>query len=544
MPKQRYSFWSEFEEIIDSNGKKRYKCIYCNSDWAKNATRLQKHLNTCLARKITMESIVSEPEPTVNQTNKRKQTTVGPLFKLKQHRSAISDDVKHQICEWSTANKSKRHEERLPNTSMKTQTFRHKEVKFPALEHAMSLWVENVTAGGVILTDLLIKEKAKIFAEAFNIQEEDLSFSNGPFLSVNATGTDKLNLWLIGNSKRPRPLSKVNLNRLPVHYRGNPKAWMNSSVFEEVLREIDGYFRVQDKKILLLVDNAPSHFNPHYTPDLEIEQNDYSDDESSNENQSSRGRGGCMDGSRGRGSCMGRSRGRGSRSRGRGGRSRRDGSDRHHSDTSRLQLTHVERKFCRHMLDLFEDGKDINREKINIKEAIDYVAEAWDCVTEEAVQNCWKKTGILPSLSDEDRDNASRIQQEMMDNETADVNQMIEELDMNDDSAASLANTLSNFFQELEEIQTEDILNDADIIRSVQEDTCNESSDSEDDDILVSPSDALKSLETWISFFGQQDNDEFWVEDLKLFKRYFNIIKRLEQQFRKQASIMDYFFSI
>jgi hypothetical protein len=37
----------------------------------------------------------------------------------------------------------------------------------------------NVTADGVILTDLLIKEKAKIFAEAFNIQEKDLSFSNG-----------------------------------------------------------------------------------------------------------------------------------------------------------------------------------------------------------------------------------------------------------------------------------------------------------------------------------------------------------------------------
>ncbi|PKY31383.1 hypothetical protein RhiirB3_531556 [Rhizophagus irregularis] len=126
MPKQRYSFWSEFEEIIDSNGKKRYKCIYCNSDWAKNATRLQKHLNTCLARKITMESIVSEPEPTVNQTNKpidnrltRKTrklsislSTMPPIrFKPKQRHSAISDDVKHQICEWSTANKSKRHEE-------------------------------------------------------------------------------------------------------------------------------------------------------------------------------------------------------------------------------------------------------------------------------------------------------------------------------------------------------------------------------------------------------------------------------------------------
>jgi len=31
----------------------------------------------------------------------------------------------------------------------------------------------------VVLTDLLIKKKAKIFAEAFNIQEKDLTFSNG-----------------------------------------------------------------------------------------------------------------------------------------------------------------------------------------------------------------------------------------------------------------------------------------------------------------------------------------------------------------------------
>jgi hypothetical protein len=38
----------------------------------------------------------------------------------------------------------------------------------------MNLWVENVTASGVILTDLLIKEKAKFFANAFNIQENEL----------------------------------------------------------------------------------------------------------------------------------------------------------------------------------------------------------------------------------------------------------------------------------------------------------------------------------------------------------------------------------
>jgi len=98
-------------------------------------------------------------------------------------------------------------------------------------------------------------------------------------LGVNATGTDKLKPWIIGNSKRPRPLSKVNLERLPVYYRGNPKAWMNSSVFEEVLREMDRRFRLQNKKILLLVDNALSYFDPHYSPPLE---NDNDDDKSFN----------------------------------------------------------------------------------------------------------------------------------------------------------------------------------------------------------------------------------------------------------------------
>jgi len=80
-------------------------------------------------------------------------------------------------------------------------------------------------------------------------------------LGVNATGTDKLMPWVIGNAKRPRPFSRINLQRLPVHYRANPKAWMNSSIFGEILQHLDKYFRAQDKKILLLVDNAPSHIN-------------------------------------------------------------------------------------------------------------------------------------------------------------------------------------------------------------------------------------------------------------------------------------------
>uniref|UniRef100_U9U1F9 Uncharacterized protein n=1 Tax=Rhizophagus irregularis (strain DAOM 181602 / DAOM 197198 / MUCL 43194) TaxID=747089 RepID=U9U1F9_RHIID len=75
-----------------------------------------------------------------------------------------------------------------------------------------------------------------------------------------------------------------------------------------------------------------------------------------------------------------------------------------------------------------------------------------------------------------------------MDSETADINQMIKKLDMNNPSAALLANELNNFFQELEEMQTEDILSDIDIIRLVQEDARDEDeSSNSENDTLVSP---------------------------------------------------------
>src|SRR2546429_8211403 len=87
-------------------------------------------------------------------------------------------------------------------------------------------------------------------------------------LGVNATGTDKLKPWVIGNSKRPRPLSKINLECLPVYYRGNSHAWMNSAVFVKVLREIDKLFRPLAQVILILLDKAPLHFDLNYWSNL------------------------------------------------------------------------------------------------------------------------------------------------------------------------------------------------------------------------------------------------------------------------------------
>ncbi len=71
--KNKLFFWLEFEEIAVPHGKKWYKCKYCNSEWAKNTTRLQQYLSSCSAKKIVLESTNSEPEPTTKQSNKRKQ---------------------------------------------------------------------------------------------------------------------------------------------------------------------------------------------------------------------------------------------------------------------------------------------------------------------------------------------------------------------------------------------------------------------------------------------------------------------------------------
>ena len=63
--------------------------------------------------------------------------------------------------------------------SQETSVVRHRNVKFSFLEKVMTCWVEQMMGRGIILTELLIKEKAQEFAQLLEISEEELSFSNG-----------------------------------------------------------------------------------------------------------------------------------------------------------------------------------------------------------------------------------------------------------------------------------------------------------------------------------------------------------------------------
>ncbi|GES94157.1 tigger transposable element-derived protein 6-like [Rhizophagus clarus] len=175
---------------------------------------------------------------------------------------------------------------------------------------------------------------------------------------------------------------------------------------------------------------------------------------------------------------------------------------------------HYKQNYCRHILKLFEEGKDINKEKVNIKEAVDYLADAWENVSGNTIFNYWVKTGILLSTTDNDIADATQVQQAILNEDIADTNQIIEDLGAESDNplADSLANVLNDFCDLDEEIPTEDVLNENDIIKLIQEEMNEEndnSDDSEDEPMLVSLDDATKSLQTWVTFFEQQEIDEF-----------------------------------
>lgn len=76
-------------------------------------------------------------------------------------------------------------------------------------------------------------------------------------VAANMTGTEKRRMLVIGKSKNPRCFK--NVKRLPVSYDNNKTAWMTSFIFSKVLKECDTELERRSRKILLLVDNSPSH---------------------------------------------------------------------------------------------------------------------------------------------------------------------------------------------------------------------------------------------------------------------------------------------
>ena len=77
----------------------------------------------------------------------------------------------------------------------------------------------------------------------------------------NALG-EKIPMFVIEKSASPKCFKHV-LN-LPCRYRSQKKAWVNGTLFEEWLHELDRKFDWQGRKVVIIVDNCPAVFATKY----------------------------------------------------------------------------------------------------------------------------------------------------------------------------------------------------------------------------------------------------------------------------------------
>ena len=70
---------------------------------------------------------------------------------------------------------------------------------------------------------------------------------------------EKLNPWVLGKSAKPRALRGIQSHELNVIYKSNQKVWMIGKQFRECVNAVNKKMGVQNRNILLIVNNAPGH---------------------------------------------------------------------------------------------------------------------------------------------------------------------------------------------------------------------------------------------------------------------------------------------
>ncbi|CAG8847026.1 41218_t:CDS:1, partial [Gigaspora margarita] len=89
MPRQKGTFWEEFEKVVE-NGKERWKCKKCNNSWVKNESRMQQHYKIC----VLDEATISTYQP-INSLciTKEMQEELESLFARGIYSSGISFNI-------------------------------------------------------------------------------------------------------------------------------------------------------------------------------------------------------------------------------------------------------------------------------------------------------------------------------------------------------------------------------------------------------------------------------------------------------------------
>lgn len=305
--------------------------------------------------------------------------------------------------------------------------------------------------------------------------------------AANAVG-EKLPMFVIGKSKTPRCFK--NVTSLPCRYRSQQKSWMDSTLFEEWVREINRKFQRENRKIAMIIDNCPAH------PDVQDISNVTLIFLPPNTTSASQP----MD-----------------------------------QGVIKCLKALYRRRLVKLMIRCLDQGKDLP--KISIIRGMELLSSSWEDVSKETVVNCFRKAKI----SAEDQIDAI----EDNDDPFKDLNDDLAELKEKDPSLLPDDFSAEEFVDvDLQVIATDNPVTDEEIIQSVV--GIEVSEDENDDQMEVydapinkpSKNEVDTAIETLrsLSLYSKNGNDM-----RSFLQRLESFVETDRTECKRQASIADYF---
>lgn len=304
----------------------------------------------------------------------------------------------------------------------------------------------------------------------------------------NASGTFKFQPMIIGKSKKPRAFKNCNISSLPVYYRNKKNAWMSGELFkkwfsEEFVPKVEIFLKDRnlERKALLLLDNAACHPDEEQLSSGDIKAYFLPPNVTSLAQPLDQG-----------------------------------------------VLENLKRNYRKKLLgklieDLEEKGVTECLKEITLKDAVYWIAEAWEDIQSTTLQKSWRK--ILSSeVQPNDENEASHDESLLSLAKTLPVSESLTEKDIDEWMNAD----------EQQEI-TDDMI--ADMVENREQ----ESSDEENcvKQKKITHSEGLKSIEKTIEYIEQQE--EATPEILMNLTKWRSIAAKKRLSIHKQKNIKDYF---
>ena len=311
-------------------------------------------------------------------------------------------------------------------------------------------------------------------------------------LTCNVIRNEKLPPLFIHKYENPRALKNINKKTLPVDYYWNKKSWMQVSIWNEYIKKLDNRMRRQNRNILLLVDNAPTHalYETTYLTNITIK---YLPPNTTSHLQP----------------C-----------------------DQGIINSFKSQYRKL---YLRNRVKAFDKFREFGIEpvEIDINKCIKYVAYAWNNVTRATIEHCWTKADILPNNDDEDYANTElknhnvNIELEIQClKKLEEVQVLIDKLDFEDPLNAN------EFVQYDKSEIVREMISDEEIIKAIQPNNQkNQEKEIETPLPQITHDEVIESYDKVILYLEQQGgNYDMIKEELKF-------VKKLKKEALKQRFI-------